>query len=222
MLKNYQKDFLRQAVAVDALRFGSFELKSGRKSPYFFNAGAFYDGKSLAVMAHAYSFVIKALFAKGEKVDVLFGPAYKGIPLAAAVAMDLFTQGHKNVAWAFNRKEKKAHGEGGRIVGAPLKDKRVLILDDVLTAGTAVRESLALLKEEGAEVVGLVVALDRQEKGSEGDLSALQNLQQNEGIECHAVVNLEDLLAFVQDDARLQNYLADLQRYRKDYGVKRA
>lgn len=219
MLAVYQNRFLETALAVNALKFGEFTLKSGRKSPYFFNAGAFADGQSLAVMAQAYAAVIKQILSEGLKVDLLFGPAYKGIPLVVAVATVLSVQEGINLPWAFNRKEEKAHGEGGMLVGSDVRGKKVLILDDVLTAGTAVRASLQFLTAQGAEPIGLVVALDRQEKIGDSDLSVLEHIRQEQNLHTRAIVGLSDLLRFVQDKEEYRSCLADLEAYRQAYGA---
>lgn len=218
-LSVYQNRFLDTAVAVQALQFGSFTLKSGRQSPYFFNAGAFCDGRALAVMAQSYAAVIQDMMTSGVAVELLFGPAYKGIPLVAAVATVLELQHGINLPWAFNRKEAKTHGEGGSLVGSEVRGKKVLILDDVLTAGTAVRASLQLLQEQGAEPVGLVVALDRQEKVGESSQSALAQIRHEQGLETRAIVCLNDLLAFVREKADYQPYLTALSLYRNEYGA---
>ena len=218
MLAVYQKRFLASALAAEALRFGEFTLKSGRKSPYFFNAGAFCDGEALTVLAQAYAAAILRLREEGVAFDVLYGPAYKGIPLVAAVAVVLFAEHGLSLPWAFNRKEAKDHGEGGSLVGAALAGKRVLILDDVLTAGTAIRESLAVLRSAGAQPVAVIVALDRQET-VDGGGSALSRLAQDENLTATSVVTLDDLLQFVGNDPRLTAYLPAMQEYRRQYGV---
>ena len=218
MLAVYQKDFLRAALAVAALKFGDFTLKSGRQSPYFFNAGAFATGEALTVMARAYAATVLRLRAEGIAFDALYGPAYKGIPLVAAVAVVLHAEHGLSLPWTFNRKEAKDHGEGGSLVGAPLAGKRVLILDDVLTAGTAIRESLAVLRGVGAQPVAVIVALDRRETVDDGG-SALSRLAQDEGLATASVVTLDDLLQFVGDDTRLAAYLPAMQEYRRRYGV---
>lgn len=220
MLAVYQKAFLETAIAVGALKFGEFTLKSGRKSPYFFNAGAFCTGKSLTVMAEAYAAVTAKLY-QTQKIDVLYGPAYKGIPLVAAVAVVLQLKYNISLPWAFNRKEKKNHGEGGIVVGAQLHDKHVLIIDDVLTAGTAVRESLQLLSNQQAIPTGVIVALDRQEK-HDAQHSALSLLQTKDNLTATAVVTLDDLLDFVQNNAAFSVYLNTLETYREQYGAKRS
>ena len=218
MLAVYQKDFLRSALAVSALKFGDFTLKSGRQSPYFFNAGAFASGEALTVMARAYAATVLRLRDEGVAFDALYGPAYKGIPLVAAVAVVLHAEHSLSLPWTFNRKEAKDHGEGGTLVGAPLPGKRVLILDDVLTAGTAIRESLAVLRAAAAEPVAVVVALDRQETVDGGD-TALARLASAEKLTTAAVVTLDDLLQFIGDDAALAAHLPAMQAYRARYGA---
>ena len=220
MLAVYQKDFLRAALAVAALKFGDFTLKSGRQSPYFFNAGAFASGEALTVMARAYAATVLRLREAGIHFDALYGPAYKGIPLVAAVAVILHAEHGLSLPWTFNRKEAKDHGEGGTLVGAPLAGKRVLILDDVLTAGTAIRESLAVLRAADAAPVAVVVALDRQETVDGGD-TALARLAQTEQLTTAAVVTLDDLLQFIGDDTTLAIHLSAMQEYRARYGAGR-
>ena len=220
MLAVYQKRFLASALAAEALRFGEFTLKSGRKSPYFFNAGAFCDGEALTVLAQAYAAAILRLREEGVAFDVLYGPAYKGIPLVAAVAVVLHAEHGLSLPWTFNRKEAKDHGEGGTLVGAPLAGKRVLILDDVLTAGTAIRESLTVLRAAAAEPVAVVVALDRQETVDGGD-TALARLTHTERLTTAAVVTLDDLLQYIGSDAALAAHLPAMQAYRARYGAPR-
>ena len=220
MLAVYQKDFLRAALAVAALKFGDFTLKSGRQSPYFFNAGAFASGEALTVMARAYAATVLRLREAGIHFDALYGPAYKGIPLVAAVAVVLHAEHGLSLPWTFNRKEAKDHGEGGTLVGAPLAGKRVLILDDVLTAGTAIRESLTVLRAAAAEPVAVVVALDRQETVDGGD-TALARLAQSERLTTAAVVTLDDLLQYIGDDVTLAAHLPAMQEYRAHYGARR-
>ena len=218
MLAAYQKDFLRAALAVAALKFGDFTLKSGRQSPYFFNAGAFASGEALTIMARAYAATVLRLRDEGVAFDALYGPAYKGIPLVAAVAVVLHAEHGLSLPWTFNRKEAKDHGEGGSLVGAALAGKRVLILDDVLTAGTAIHESLAVLRSAQAQPVAVIVALDRQET-VDGGGSALSRLAQDENLTAASVVTLDDLLQFVGNDPRLTAYLPAMQEYRRQYGV---
>ncbi|MBD8527021.1 orotate phosphoribosyltransferase [Pseudomarimonas arenosa] len=210
---SYQQTFLRLAEQCQALRFGEFTLKSGRQSPYFFNAGQFTSGASLAALAACY---VDALEDSGLHYDMLFGPAYKGIPLATAVAVELARRG-SDVALCFNRKEPKHHGEGGQLIGAPLKGK-VLIVDDVITAGTAVREAVGLIRNAGAEVCGLLIALDRQERGTT-ERSAAQELSLEQGIPVIAVARLQDLLAYTEQQPQLAGIRPALLAYRAQFGV---
>lgn len=210
---DHQHRFLDLALACQALRFGDFTLKSGRRSPYFFNAGSFDHGRALAVLGECYA---QAVLASGVDFDMLFGPAYKGIPLATATAIALQQQG-RDSAVAFNRKEAKDHGEGGSLIGAPLQG-RVLIVDDVVTAGTAVRESLALIRAAGAEPAGVLVALDRQERGESG-LSATQEISRDHGIPVICVARLSDLLAYTGANPALVDQQERLAAYRTQYGV---
>lgn len=213
-LKKHQKDFIRFALHKNVLKFGEFTLKSGRISPYFFNAGLFNDGLSLATLGQCYA---QALVDSKLAFDVLFGPAYKGIPLAAATSIALSTLHDRNVPYAFNRKEAKTHGEGGNLVGAPLQGK-VLIIDDVITAGTAIREAIDIIKNAGAEPAGVLIALDRQEKG-QGNLSAIQEVERDYGIPVCSIVTLAHVLAYVQSDAALSQYEAAIAQYRARYGI---
>ena len=211
-MPSHQHRFLELALQRDALRFGSFTLKSGRTSPYFFNAGRFDSGAALATLASCY---VDAIDDAGLAYDMLFGPANKGIPLATAVALELARRG-RDVPLAYNRKEAKAHGEGGTLVGAPLAG-RVLIVDDVLTAGTAVRESIALIRAAGATPCGVALALDREERG-QGALSATQELAAEQRLQVVAVARLRDLLAFAGETASLVEYRSALLAYRDAYG----
>jgi orotate phosphoribosyltransferase len=212
MNHNFRQDFIRFAVAQNVLCFGEFQTKAGRLSPYFFNSGLFQDGAALRTLCQFYA---QAILAAELPFDVLFGPAYKGIPLAAGTAIALAEQG-RNVPYSFNRKEAKDHGEGGTIVGARLQG-RVLIIDDVISAGTSVRESIELIRAAGAEPCGVVIALDRMERG-QGEFSAVQEVQRNYGIPVIPIATLDDLLGFLQADGLLQN-LAAVQAYRERYGV---
>jgi orotate phosphoribosyltransferase len=219
-MQQYQLAFIDLALRRDALRFGRFTLKSGRESPYFFNAGRFSDGESLGVLGRCYA---AALTAAGIHFDMLFGPAYKGIALATATAVALYTEHGRNVAYAFNRKEAKDHGEGGKVVGAALAG-RVLIVDDVITAGTAVRDSLDVIRAAGAQPAGVVLALDRQERG-QGDLSAVQELEQREGLRCVSIVTLAELIEALArpHDARVRisdEQLTALRAYQQRYGAR--
>ncbi|MET0225561.1 MAG: orotate phosphoribosyltransferase [Dokdonella sp.] len=209
-----QRAFLDLAVARNVLRFGEFTLKSGRVSPYFFNAGLFDSGNALAMLGRAYA---DAATRAGFHYDMLFGPAYKGIVLAAVTAAALAEQHGRDLPFAFNRKEAKDHGEGGLMVGAPLQG-RVLIVDDVITAGTAIRESLALIRAAGATPAGVLIALDREERG-QGSLSATQELSAEHGLPTIAIARLGDLLAYVADKPELAAYRQKLTDYRARYGV---
>ncbi len=215
-MQDYQQAFIDFVIRHDILRFGSFTLKSGRTSPYFFNAGLFNTGEALAFIGNSYA---AALQAAGVDYDLLFGPAYKGIPLVAATATALAQQHDVNKPYCFNRKEAKDHGEGGLTVGAPLAG-RVLIVDDVITAGTAIREVMDLLQRTGATPAGILVALDRQERGT-GALSAIQEIRQQYGIPVISIIALEQIVDYLarQQDPALAARLADVQAYRDQYGV---
>ncbi len=210
----YQRQFLELAIRKQVLRFGEFTLKSGRISPYFFNAGHFDDGDSMDIVSQAYA---ARVLDCGVAFDMLFGPAYKGIPLATATGIALSRQG-RNVPIAFNRKEAKDHGEGGTLIGAPLQGK-VMILDDVISAGTAIRESIALIRANGAQVAGIVIALDRQEKGRDGAYSASQEIEQTFGFPVFSVIGLNNLLAYAEAQPELAQYRVALQNYRNRYGA---
>ncbi len=213
-MKNYQRDFIEFALRLNVLRFGEFTLKSGRKSPYFFNAGLFNSGLALAKLGRFYA---DAVVDSKLEFDVLFGPAYKGIPIAAATAVALAEHHELDVPWCFNRKEAKDHGEGGSLVGAPLEG-RVLIIDDVITAGTAIREVMDIIGKTPAKPAAVIVALDRQEKGK-GELSAIQEVEQGYEIPVVSVANLGDLIAYLGDNPELQNNLAAVSAYRQQYGI---
>lgn len=210
---DFRQDFIEFALTCKVLRFGEFKTKAGRLSPYFFNAGLFNDGNSLSRLAEFYA---KATEASPIQFDMLFGPAYKGIPLVAAITMALAQRG-SNFPFAYNRKEAKDHGEGGNIVGAPLTG-RVLIVDDVISAGTSVRESVELIRAAGATPAGVLIALDRQERGL-GDLSAVQEVQRDYGIPVIAVAGLGDLMAFLEHHPEFAAHRSAVARYRADYGV---
>ncbi|MEO5810898.1 MAG: orotate phosphoribosyltransferase [Rhodanobacter sp.] len=214
-MHDYQRDFIDLTMQRDVLRFGEFTLKSGRISPYFFNLGRIDSGVALAQLGRAYA---QALVNSGLAVDMLFGPAYKGIALAAATAIALADRHHRDLPWAYNRKEAKDHGEGGTLVGAPLVG-RVLIVDDVMTAGTAVRESLALISAQGATPAGVLIALDRQERGT-GTRSAAQEVAGDYGIPVIAIANLANILAYAGGRAELATAHAALLAYRAQYGVQ--
>ncbi len=213
---DFRQEFIEFALKQDVLRFGDFTTKAGRKSPYFFNAGLFNDGNALDRLSQFYA---KAILARGIEVDTLFGPAYKGIPLVAICALALARAGH-NLPFAFNRKEAKDHGEGGNIIGAPLSGK-VLIIDDVITAGTSVRESVEMIRAAGATPCGVVIALDRMERGT-GKLSAVQEVTQDYGIPVVAVATLDDIMAFLGERPDFKTYEAAVAAYRREYGVARA
>ena len=211
-MRPLQRDFIEFALAHEVLKFGEFTLKSGRTSPYFFNLGAVDTGSGLAALGRFYA---DAIVGSGIEADVLMGPAYKGISIAAASAVQLAEQHGVDMPWCFNRKEAKDHGEGGLIVGAPLAG-RVLLVDDVITAGTAIREAADIITDAGAELVGIIVAIDRQERGP-GDVSAVAQVAEETGAEVRAIVTLADVIAYLRttDDLRLDDVLA----YQSEYGV---
>jgi len=213
-MQSYQREFLDLALRLDALRFGEFKLKSGRMSPYFFNAGLFDSGASLELLGRAYA---RTALDSGIAFDMLFGPAYKGIALATAMATSLARDHGRDVPLAFNRKEAKDHGEGGVLIGAPLAG-RVLIVDDVISAGTATRESLALIRAHGAQPAGVLIALDRQERGS-GTRSAAQEVAAEFGIPVVAIARLAELLTLVGEHPELAAYAERLSAYRAAYGA---
>jgi orotate phosphoribosyltransferase len=210
---DFSRDFIGFAVERSVLRFGEFTTKAGRQSPYFFNAGLFNDGEAMLKLCGFYA---RAIIASGVEFDVLFGPAYKGIPLAAGTAMMLAQHG-RNTPFAYNRKEAKDHGEGGTLVGAPLEG-RILVIDDVISAGTSVRESVELIKGAKATLAGVVIALDRQERGQD-TLSAVQEVEQNYNIPVIAVATLADLIGYLGDNPELQRNLATVSAYRQQYGI---
>ena len=215
-MQDFQKAFIEFVIRHEILRFGSFTLKSGRTSPYFFNAGLFNTGEALSFIGNNYAAVIAQ---SGVVYDLLFGPAYKGIPLVSVTVAALAQQHGINKPYCFNRKEAKDHGEGGLTVGAPLQG-RVLIVDDVITAGTAIREVMELLQRTGATPAGIVVALDRQERGT-GKLSAIQEIREQYGIPVISIIALDQIIAYLglRADPALAGHLADVQRYRDEYGV---
>ncbi|WP_296593620.1 orotate phosphoribosyltransferase [Methylophaga sp.] len=213
-MKDYQRDFIEFALATGVLRFGEFTLKSGRISPYFFNSGLFNSGATLARLGRFYA---QAISESKLDYDVLFGPAYKGIPLASTTAVALADQHDRDVPYVFNRKEKKDHGEGGQLVGAELKGK-VLIIDDVISAGTSVGESVDIIRAAGADPAGVIIALDRQERG-QGELSAIQQVEQTHKIPVVSIICLNDLLSYLQGHHDLQQHLPAVKAYREQYGV---
>ena len=213
-MQAYQRDFIRFAIERGVLRFGEFTLKSGRVSPYFFNAGLFNSGLALAQLGRFYA---ASVIESGISFDVLFGPAYKGIPLAAATAVALAEQHQLDMPWCFNRKEAKAHGEGGSLVGAPLQG-RVLIVDDVITAGTAIREVMQVIQGQEAQAAGVLIALNREECG-QGELSAIQEVERDFAMPVVSIVSLAQVLEYLADDAELKQHLPAVQAYRAQYGI---
>jgi orotate phosphoribosyltransferase len=213
-MQAYKEDFLEFAIAAGVLRFGRFTLKSGRVSPYFFNAGLFNTGRHLARLGRCYA---QAIVESGLRFDVLFGPAYKGIPLAAATGIALADHHDIDIPYCFNRKEAKEHGEGGNLVGAPLSG-RVLIIDDVITAGTAIRESLEIIQAGDSQAVGVVIALDRQERG-QGERSAIQEVEQDLDLSVTSIVTLAELQQFLDGKTEYKEPLKAIEAYRNRYGV---
>ncbi|AXM97420.1 orotate phosphoribosyltransferase [Pseudomonas sp. P1B16] len=213
-MQPYQRDFIRFAIDRGVLRFGEFTLKSGRTSPYFFNAGLFNTGSALAQLGRCYA---AAIVDSKIPFDVLFGPAYKGIPLAATTAVALADQHQLDVPWCFNRKEAKDHGEGGSLVGAPLAGE-VLIIDDVITAGTAIREVMQIINAQQAKAAGVLIALNREERGN-GELSAIQEVERDFGIPVVSIVSLTQVLEFLADDPQLKQHLPAVEAYRAQYGI---
>ena len=214
-MKAYQREFIEFALSKQVLKFGEFTLKSGRKSPYFFNAGLFNSGRDLARLGRYYA---AALVDSGIEFDVLFGPAYKGIPIASATSVQLAEIHDRDVPWCFNRKEAKDHGEGGNLVGSPLKG-RIMLVDDVITAGTAIRESMDIIKANGAELAGVLIALDRQEKGK-GELSAIQEVERDYQAKVIAIITLGDLIRYLEEKPEMADSLAQVQAYRAQYGIE--
>jgi orotate phosphoribosyltransferase len=210
---DFTAQFIDFAIKKQVLRFGEFKTKAGRLSPYFFNAGLFNDGESLMRLGEFYA---AAIFKSGVQFDMLFGPAYKGITLAASISIALARQGH-NFPYAYNRKEAKDHGEGGTIVGAPLQG-RVLIVDDVISAGTSVRESVEMIKAAGAIPAGVAIAIDRQERGL-GELSAVQEVEKDSGMPVINIATLADLIVYLNDAPELAEFKSAVQTYRNEYGV---
>ena len=213
-MKDYQREFIEFALSKGVLKFGEFTLKSGRTSPYFFNAGLFNSGADLARLGRYYA---AALQDSGIEFDVLFGPAYKGIPIASATAISLFEHHQKDVPYCFNRKEAKDHGEGGNLVGAELHGK-IMLVDDVITAGTAIRESMDIVTANGASLAGVLIALDRQEKGK-GELSAIQEVERDYNATVIAIVTLNDLIRYLEEQPGQEDKLARVRAYRAQYGI---
>jgi len=214
-MSDFTQQFIQFAIQKQVLRFGEFKTKAGRLSPYFFNAGLFNDGESLMKLGEFYA---HAILKSGIPFDMLFGPAYKGITLAASIAIALARQG-RNVPYAYNRKEAKDHGEGGTIVGAPLAG-RVLIVDDVISAGVSVRESVDIIRTQGATPCGVAIAIDRQERG-QGTLSAVQEVQRDNGIPVISIATLDDLILYLDDAPELVAHKIDVEKYRAAYGVSK-
>jgi orotate phosphoribosyltransferase len=213
-MQDFRREFLDFAIQAGVLRFGQFTLKSGRNSPYFFNTGLFNSGNGLAQLGRFYA---RAIIQSGIKFDMIFGPAYKGIPLAAATVIALSDYHGLDIPYAFDRKEAKDHGEGGNVVGAPLQG-RVLIIDDVITAGLSAAYSIELIRKNKADAAGFVIALDRQEKTAGSDTSALQLLQQEQGLPVFSIATLEDLVELLQQDAEKSDILSEIEDYREEYG----
>ena len=213
-MKDYQIEFIEFALEKQVLKFGEFTLKSGRTSPYFFNAGLFNTGRDLARLGRFYA---AALEDAGIEYDVLFGPAYKGIPIATTTAVALADHHNKDVPYCFNCKEKKAHGEGGTLVGSELKGK-IMLVDDVITAGTAIRESMEIIAENGADLSGVLIALDRQEKGK-AELSAIQEVERDFNTKVVSIVKLADLISYLETKGTMNEHLASVKAYREQYGI---
>lgn len=213
-MKDYQREFIEFALDHDVLRFGEFTLKSGRRSPYFFNAGLFNTGGRLAGLGRYYA---DAIVTEAPDFDVLLGPAYKGIPIASATAVQLSALHGRDVPWSFNRKEAKDHGEGGLIVGSPLEG-RVLVVDDVITAGTAIREVMSIVASAGAQVAGIVVAVDRQERG-QGELSAIQEVERDFDVPVASIIGFDQIIEYVEQSGRHAEHLDAVRGYREEFGV---
>ena len=214
MAIEYKMQFINSAVSSGALKFGEFTLKSGRVSPFFFNAGEFYKGAALAKLGQCYA---EAIVESGVQFDVLFGPAYKGITLAAATAVALANQFNIDVPYCFNRKEAKDHGEGGVLVGAPLEGG-VLIIDDVITAGTAIREVMSVINKSDAQAAGIVIGLDRQERGT-GTKSAIQEVEIDYSLQVFSIINIADILTYLQSKSDCEELVSSIESYREKYGV---
>ena len=214
-MENYKQNFIQMSIDIGALKFGEFELKSGRVSPYFFNMGLFSSGRSMKNIGDFYA---AALEESNLEYDMLFGPAYKGVPLVSVLSSSLFVNHEKDVSFVYNRKEKKEHGEGGQIVGPSLAGK-IVIVDDVITAGTAIKEASKMIIEAGAEISGILIALDRQEKGA-GDSSAVQEVSQGLGVPVISIANLDQILSYVKNSpSELGDYVNRIEGYREKYGA---
>jgi orotate phosphoribosyltransferase len=214
MKSTYKTQFIDNALESGALKFGQFRLKSGRVSPHFFNAGEFFQGKALAALGRCYA---AAIIESGVEFDVLFGPAYKGITLVAATAVALAEHHNMDVKYCFNRKEAKSHGEGGTLIGAPLEG-RILIIDDVITAGTAIREVMTIVELAGGNAVGVVIGLDRKERGTSSK-SAIQEVEKQFSIPVISIIDMDDILTFLKSQSDMKAVVKDIKTYRKEYGV---
>ncbi|UKE82395.1 orotate phosphoribosyltransferase [Pectobacterium colocasium] len=213
-MKAYQRQFIEFALSKQVLKFGEFTLKSGRISPYFFNAGLFNTGRDLALLGRFYA---EALVDSGVEFDLLFGPAYKGIPIATTAAVALAEHHDRDLPYCFNRKEAKDHGEGGSLVGSPLQG-RVMLVDDVITAGTAIRESMAIISAHGATLAGVMIALDRQERGR-ADLSAIQEVERDYQCKVISIITLKELIAYLAEKPEMAVHLDAVKAYREQFGV---
>ena len=214
MKNTYKTQFIDNALESGALKFGQFRLKSGRVSPHFFNAGEFFQGKALAALGRCYA---AAIIESGVEFDVLFGPAYKGITLVAATAVALAEHHNMDVKYCFNRKEAKSHGEGGTLIGAPLEG-RILIIDDVITAGTAIREVMTMVELAGGNAVGVVIGLDRKERGTSSK-SAIQEVENQFSIPVISIIDMDDILTYLKSQSDMKAVVKDIKTYRKEYGV---
>ncbi|ROR04859.1 orotate phosphoribosyltransferase [Erwinia sp. JUb26] len=213
-MKAWQRQFIEFAINKQVLKFGEFTLKSGRKSPYFFNAGLFNTGRDLALLGRFYA---QALVDSGIDFDLLFGPAYKGIPIATTTAVALADHHDRDVPYCFNRKEAKTHGEGGTLVGSPLQGK-VMLVDDVITAGTAIRESMEIIAANQASLAGVLISLNRQERGR-GTISAIQEVERDYGCKVISIITLEELISYLEEKPELADHLAAVRAYRSEYGI---
>ncbi|OTQ74839.1 MULTISPECIES: orotate phosphoribosyltransferase [unclassified Gilliamella] len=215
-MKSYKSEFIEFALDRQALKFGEFTLKSGRKSPYFFNAGLFNTGKDLALLGRFYA---AALMDANLKYDVIFGPAYKGIPIVSSTVVALSEHHNVDVPYCFNRKEAKDHGEGGNLVGSSIYQQRVMLVDDVITAGTAIRESMRILEDNQSKLAGVLICLDRQEKGR-GELSAIQEIKQTYNCDVISIITLDDLIQYLYRDPSRKDQVVQVEAYRSEYGIK--
>ncbi|MBI0114350.1 MULTISPECIES: orotate phosphoribosyltransferase [unclassified Gilliamella] len=215
-MKSYKSEFIEFALDRQALKFGEFTLKSGRKSPYFFNAGLFNTGKDLALLGRFYA---AALMDANLQYDVIFGPAYKGIPIVSSTVVALSEHHNVDVPYCFNRKEAKDHGEGGNLVGSSIYQQRVMLVDDVITAGTAIRESMRILEDNQSKLAGVLICLDRQEKGR-GELSAIQEIKQTYNCDVISIITLDDLIQYLYRDPSRKHQVVQVEAYRSEYGIK--